>query len=256
MKTTVKKHRMFFALMPDDEIASHIAALAHHVAPMKGSRVIPLDNLHMTLAFVGRVTTPQLERLITCGQKVSERFLSWRGETQRLLPETEGAQNDFSVRLDRLGFWPQGGIVWAGSRLPAAVKGAGAFSAGQLPYESTGSRIFSDALMMHKALQAGALPWVLADQLKMALAMEGLFAQADNTSANASPTALVPHVTLARGVRCASLPRLGAPLRWSAHEFVLLESVTQGMQTCYQVCGRFPLNDAYSEDDHACGGCC
>ena len=50
-----------------------------------------------------------------------------------------------------------------------------------------------------------------------------------------------PHVTLARGVRCASLPRLGSPLDWSVREFVLLESIPQAMHPRYEVRAVFPL---------------
>jgi 2'-5' RNA ligase len=35
---------------------------------------------------------------------------------------------------------------------------------------------------------------------------------------------LVPHITLARRTRCASLPRLGTPIGWRVGEFALVES--------------------------------
>ncbi|MCK9991269.1 MAG: RNA 2',3'-cyclic 3'-phosphodiesterase [Rugosibacter sp.] len=244
MKTAPKKYRVFFALMPEGEIASHLFALAHHVVPAKGSRITPAHNLHMTLAFVGPVTSAQVDALTACAQKVGEKFRAWLRETRqaaqiqkksdaRAMDGT--AMDDLPVRLERLGFWPQGGVVWAGTRLPFLMKGTGGVSCWAMN-PATGTRIFSDSLTLYKALREGALPWVLADQLQHALAAEGLIA-------NVSLAAFVPHVTLARGVRCASLPRLGAPLKWSAHEFVLLESVTQGIRLTYQPLAAFSLTD-------------
>jgi 2'-5' RNA ligase len=77
MKTAPKKYRVFFALMPEGEIASHLFALAHHVVPAKGSRITPAHNLHMTLAFVGPVTSAQVDALTACAQKVGEKFRAW-----------------------------------------------------------------------------------------------------------------------------------------------------------------------------------
>lgn len=246
MKTTLKKHRVFFALMPEAEIASHLFALAQHIVPAKRGRVIPVRNLHMTLAFVGSVTAAQIDALTRCGQQVSEMFRAWlhamhQARQVRDKPEAraqdEMAMDDLPIRLERLGFWPQGGVVWAGARLPGLIEGAGgAFFQRLNPAADTQS--FADALTLYKALSEGALPWVLAAWLQQALAAEGLMA---NASPSTPPSAFVPHVTLARGVRCASLPRLGAPLSWSAHEFFLLESVTQGMRLTYQPLAAFSL---------------
>lgn len=60
------------------------------------------ESLHLTLAFVGSVSPPQLE------------VLRHIGEATRA--------NAFELCLDRLGFWRSGGILWVGcARVPAQL---------------------------------------------------------------------------------------------------------------------------------------
>lgn len=90
--------RVFFALWPDDEAAAHLSALAHDLAARGAGRVVPPASLHLTLAFVGSVAPGRIQ----------------------LLEEIAGAvrAEPFELSLDRLGFWPQRGILWAGCRTP------------------------------------------------------------------------------------------------------------------------------------------
>ncbi|MCF8178518.1 MAG: RNA 2',3'-cyclic phosphodiesterase [Sulfuritalea sp.] len=98
-----RTHRVFFALWPDAETASHLAALAQELARSGGSRLIHPESLHLTLAFIGSVTPIQLGQLEAIGKRVSAA--------------------PFDLNLDRLGFWPQRGILWAGCRqLPVPLK--------------------------------------------------------------------------------------------------------------------------------------
>lgn len=175
--STTQKHRVFFALWPDAEVASHLAALGENLAGEYGGRVIPAANLHMTLAFIGAVTPAQLDQLVALAAEV-------RGEA-------------FDLRLDRLGFWPQRGIVWAGCRR-------------EVPW---GRRLFSE----------------LAANVRAA-----------GFALDARPP--VPHVTLARRARCASLPRLGTPLGWRVNEFALVESIAQPLGVRYETRARFALD--------------
>ena len=51
--------RLFFALWPDDELRQ---TLKHHCKPLlrhSGGRPVALDNLHITLAFLGSVDSGQ-----------------------------------------------------------------------------------------------------------------------------------------------------------------------------------------------------
>ncbi len=173
-----------------------------------------MHNLHLTLAFLGSVTSAQLDTLVACAQSVSGSFIA------ALAAEDESAgEPDLRVRLNRLGFWPQGGVLWTGCRLPPCHQ----------------RRFFANSLAMRSALHSGALPWILAAQLKSALSATGLPMMLSMTPH------FVPHVTLARGVRCASLPRLGSPLGWSVREFMLLESIPQAMHPRYEARAVFPL---------------
>lgn len=93
-----QKHRIFFALWPDAEEAAHLAALGQNLAAGCVGRATPAENMHLTLAFIGAVTPVQLDELIAIAAEV-------RAES-------------FDLRLDRLGFWPQGGVLWVGCRQP------------------------------------------------------------------------------------------------------------------------------------------
>ncbi len=88
--------RVFFALWPDDEAASHLAALSQELAGRGRSRLIHPSSLHMTLAFIGPVSPNQIQQLEAIATQVSA--------------------ESFALNLDRLGFWPQRGVLWAGCR--------------------------------------------------------------------------------------------------------------------------------------------
>jgi 2'-5' RNA ligase len=183
-----RRHRLFFALWPDAETASHLHALATDlVQHSRGrGRVMRADTLHMTLAFVGNVTTPQLDTLVDAASEV--------------------VADGFEVSLDRLGFWPRGGVVYAGcSRAPSRQR-------------------------------------LLFEQVARILDTTG-FAPPGRGLGKPEP-----HVTLARAVRGADLPRLGAALRWRAQEFALVESHLHPSGARYQTLASWPLHDDTRED--------
>lgn len=212
MIDTTKRHRVFFALWPDAEVASHLAALAQHLVATPAARATPPQNLHLTLVFVGAVTAAQIDQLTAIAADVSAAFCA------ALDAASDGSPSDGSpdaVRLDRLGFWPQGGILWAGSR--ASVSSP----------PSHQRRLFN------------AVPATLAALLTTRLRAAGFHIE---------PQAFVPHVTLARRVRCASLPRLESPLTWPVREFALIESIAQPMYPRYETLAVFPLEPEAAED--------
>jgi 2'-5' RNA ligase len=190
-----QKHRVFFALWPDAEEASHLAALGENLAGECGGRAIPAANLHMTLAFIGAVTPAQLDQLVALAAEV-------RGEA-------------FDLCLDRLGFWPQRGIVWAGCRREAPCS---ALPSGRLQRASKEVPLGRRLLFGELAANVRAAGFAL----------------------DACPP--VPHVTLARRARCASLPRLGTPLGWRVNEFALVESIAQPLGVRYETRARFALD--------------
>ncbi len=174
-----RSQRVFFALWPDDEASAHLSALAHELTARGAGRLIRPSALHLTLAFVGAVTPSQVTQLEEIAAGV-------RAEA-------------FDLSLDRLGFWPQRGILWAGCREspPPLRRFAGVLVAG---------------------LRAAG------------------FAIDHRSGAD-----LVPHITLARRVRCASLPRLETPIRWRATEFALVETDLHPSAASYRTLTRFPL---------------
>lgn len=175
-----RSHRVFFALWPDGEAVGQLSALAQSLAG--GGRLMRPASLHLTLAFVGSVTPTQLDVLKQIGAGV-------RGAT-------------FDLSLDRIGFWPQRGILWAGcNQLPPPLRS-------------------------------------LAGQLAVALRDAGFAID------SRAGTALLPHVTLARRVRCGSLPRLDTPISWRVDEFALVESHLHPSAASYKTLARFALDAA------------
>jgi len=184
--TGARSRRVFFALWPDEEATGHLAALGHSLAP-RGSRLTRPASLHLTLAFVGSVASEQVERLdaIAAGIRVAP----------------------FELSLDRLGFWPQRGILWAGCRQTSvALRG-------------------------------------LAGGLAVALRESGFAVDAR------AGAALTRHVTLARRVRCPSLPRLETPIRWRVGEFALVESHLHPSAASYETLSVFPLTATAPESN-------
>lgn len=180
-----RSHRVFFALWPDHEAAGQLSALAHSLAG--GGRPLRPTALHLTLAFVGSVTPTQLALLAELGARV-------RGVA-------------FDLSLDRIGFWPQRGILWAGcNRTPPPLRDL-----------------------------AGRLAGALRD--------------AGFSGDTRAGTALLPHVTLARRIRCGSLPQLETPIRWRADEFTLVESYLHPSAASYKILARFALDAADPDAD-------
>ena len=59
--------RLFFALWPDFDTKNQLAGLAAKLPLAAPSRLVPADNYHLTLAFVGEVPSSQLPALIAIG---------------------------------------------------------------------------------------------------------------------------------------------------------------------------------------------
>lgn len=185
--TEARSHRVFFALWPDAAAIGQLSALARSLGGSAGGRLIRPHALHLTLAFVGSVTPARL------------------AELERIAAGVRAAA--FEVVLDRIGFWPQRGILWVGcNQVPAPLRN-------------------------------------LAATLATALRDAG-FAGDGHSGAG-----LVPHVTLARRVRCNSLPRLATPIRWPAGEFALVESHLHPAAASYRMLALFPLDAAARDWD-------
>jgi len=87
--------RLFFALWPPPGIASVLHAQAERIAEQHGGRVMRVDTLHLTLAFLGEVADHQLPRLHAAAATVA-------GES-------------FVLDIDHFTYWPHKRIFWARS---------------------------------------------------------------------------------------------------------------------------------------------
>jgi RNA 2',3'-cyclic 3'-phosphodiesterase len=90
--------RLFFAVWPDEDAARALAALALRLADASGGRPVPLEKVHMTLAFLGEV--PDEAR--TAARRAASRIRA----------------RAFTVALDHVGAFRRAGVAWAGSSVP------------------------------------------------------------------------------------------------------------------------------------------
>ncbi len=93
--------RFFFALWPDSHLRSHINRLACELPGQDGKRHHP-DDLHLTLAFLGSVTSEQR----ACIEQVGD----------------EICMEPFTLYLDRIDCWLQPRILYLGvNKIPAPL---------------------------------------------------------------------------------------------------------------------------------------
>lgn len=90
--------RVFFAIVPPPAAQSVLAELARSIAPRVKGRPVPVDNMHLTLAFVGAWPASRMPDLHAAGAAV-------RGEP-------------FRLTLDTLGGFRRSGIAWLGPSHP------------------------------------------------------------------------------------------------------------------------------------------
>jgi 2'-5' RNA ligase len=94
--------RLFFAVLPPIEVRNGIAAAALRLPLAAGSVLVPPENYHMTVAFIGEVAATQFASLREIG--ASQRA---RG---------------FTVRLDAYEYWPQAAVLVAAAReIPSSL---------------------------------------------------------------------------------------------------------------------------------------
>lgn len=83
--------RLFFALWPDDDTRKQLQSAKQYV-PHNCGKMVPLENLHITLAFLGQVKEEVTECLETAVNQI------------RALP--------FDLQLDTIGWWRKSRILW------------------------------------------------------------------------------------------------------------------------------------------------
>jgi len=99
--TTEPHQRLFFALWPDSAVRR---ALAKSSRELLGRRIkpVPVENLHITLAFAGPVTAPVRDCLEAAAGEI------------HCAP--------FELEIDHVGHWPRPRILWVGpTHTPAGL---------------------------------------------------------------------------------------------------------------------------------------
>lgn len=88
--------RLFFALSLPDEIQSELISWRATHFPLSAGRPVAQANLHLTLAFLGDISTEKQRALSQLASRIQ--------------------QPAFNLRLDDAGQWLRSGVIWAGPR--------------------------------------------------------------------------------------------------------------------------------------------
>jgi len=86
------KQRLFFALWPDESVREQIALAAASVLTHPQASVVPIDNYHLTIAFLGAVSPATVPDIITSAHSV------------RFAP--------FELVLQQGGYWQRARVTW------------------------------------------------------------------------------------------------------------------------------------------------
>ena len=87
------RRRVFFALWPDDDTRQALSRATRGAVRQCGGKPTPIENLHVTLAFLGPITA---------------------GDLANVEALTPPAAEPFELVLDRLGFWQRSNVLWIG----------------------------------------------------------------------------------------------------------------------------------------------
>lgn len=135
--------RVFFALWPAPALADELGGIAGEMAGSFGGKPTRADTIHLTLAFLGDVSTARLSELVA-------------------LPPPADVR-PFPLSLDRLGIWQHNRLLWMGcGESPPLLKLVGSLrrqlaEAGFLVLDPT--RPFFPHLTLVRKLPSGIKPW-------------------------------------------------------------------------------------------------
>lgn len=90
--------RLFFALWPDAATRTALARWQHALLPPCGGRAMHVDDVHLTLAFLGDTPLDRLPAIVACA------------DGMRAGP--------FELLLDQAHYWRHNRIVWVGPEVP------------------------------------------------------------------------------------------------------------------------------------------
>ena len=85
------RRRVFFAVWPGETTRQALLRTTRTAIRRSGGRGTPPGNLHITLAFLGPLTEADLAKVVGV---------------------TPIPSRDFTIRFDKLGFWPRSRVLW------------------------------------------------------------------------------------------------------------------------------------------------
>lgn len=94
-KQEQKTQRLFFALWPEEDLRRQLHRHCKSLLRNAGGRPVPVENLHITLAFLGNVDAQQQRCIEAMADKI-------------ICPT-------FDLQLDRVGHWSRSRVLWLGS---------------------------------------------------------------------------------------------------------------------------------------------
>ncbi len=98
MASDADTQRLFFALWPDDSLRHDLYKACRQAIKRSGGKPVPVENFHVTLAFLGNLDAQGAR------------------EARQAADSVHAAA--FDMQLDRLGFWPEPGLLWLGATQP------------------------------------------------------------------------------------------------------------------------------------------
>jgi len=199
--------RLFFALWPDQAMREALAAAVRDaMSALRGGRPVPLENLHVTLAFLGSVPEASLPVLAELARELSRQPGSAR--------ERYTAAGRFEVTLDTIEYWRRAQLLCAAaSREPAGTAALAAELRAAL--SAAGFRSDLKPFRAHVTL-ARQVRHVSPDMRK-------------RRDVGAPP-----------GVRTPTDRRM-PPVTWTFDEFALVESRTLPEGSSYSIVGSWAL---------------
>lgn len=99
----MSRARLFFALWPDRATRRSLAQWQQALQPICGGRAMHIDDVHLTLAFLGDTPLELLDPVKCVGADVNG--------------------SPFTLRIDQAQYWRHNKIVWAGAaEIPTALE--------------------------------------------------------------------------------------------------------------------------------------
>ncbi len=113
----VERRRLFFALLPDEELRARLATVLPPVLAGLPGRAVSSERLHITLLFLGDLAPETLPCVVAAAARVRA--------------------VRFTLVLDRIAYWRHAGVLWLGPQPSAPLAALHAALATEIGAETT-----------------------------------------------------------------------------------------------------------------------